>query len=155
MDLISLESSKLESFFKTPLRSLASCSGDPTGGGRGLSALRIPLGWLSDSEKDARRESVDEEEWWCLRMDRGLSRWPSRDPPELSRFRIPAGGGHTIRCLSLGITFALKYLRIYGLVSLWTCSRRGLQNGHAASWITRPLSSGATCVTAEHIQGNR
>lgn len=84
IDLISLESSKLESFFKTPLSSLVSCSGEPMEGGNGLSGFRIPLG-CSDSEKEARRESDEE----CLRIDRGLSRWASRDPPEPSRFRIP------------------------------------------------------------------
>lgn len=84
MDFISLESSKLESFLSTPLRSLASCSGEPAGGGRGLSHFRIPLG-CSDSEKEARRESEK-----CLRMERGLSRGISREPPEPSRFKMPA-----------------------------------------------------------------
>ena len=86
MDFISLESSKLESFFSTPLSNLASCSGEPMGGGRGLSDFRMPRG-CSDSEKEARRESEK-----CLRMERGLSRGTSLEPPEPSRFKIPEEG---------------------------------------------------------------
>ena len=86
MDFISLESSKLESFFSTPLSNLASCSGEPMGGGRGLSDLRIPRG-CSDSEKEERRASEK-----CFRMERGLSRGTSREPPEPSRFKIPEEG---------------------------------------------------------------